>query len=175
MRKHSLKHQLKPFSKTENISINASLKLTKGKIALSFLLKGNLDSYLFPKVEKIQRANELWKATCFELFLANDDEVYYELNFSSSLAWNFYVLDAYRAESKALELEEEPCISFTYKDDECSIVFELESEVLDFEDFKYCNLATILLTRENERRFWAIKHLKDAPDFHNKNNFLKIT
>lgn len=104
-------YQLKSFSNIDDISIDASLKLSKEKITLHFLLKGALEAYCFPKAERLERADELWKATCFELFLADEHEVYYELNFSSSFAWNFYVLDAYRGEAKALGFQEIPYIA----------------------------------------------------------------
>jgi hypothetical protein len=148
--------------------------LKKEKIELSFVLRGDIGSYIFPKAQKMRRADELWKATCFELMLANDDEAYYELNFSPSLAWNFYILDSYRGEPKEIAFKEEPHISFSHKNDEFHIVFELESKAINFEKFKYYNLATILLTKEKERTFWTINHFKTQPDFHDKKSFLEI-
>jgi hypothetical protein len=170
-----MENRLKPYNDIDNISIEASFILAKQKIKISFTVQGMLEAYVFPKAQKIQRVDELWKATCFELFLANDEEVYYELNFSSSLGWNFYVLESYREEPKELEFLFVPTIKIEENDNEFRIVFELKSVNLNLEQFKYYNLATILLSKENERTFWAIKHLKTQPDFHDKKSFLKIS
>ena len=167
-------HRLQPHNKIENISIDASLELTKQKIEISFSIKGVLAEYVFPPSKKIQRADEIWKATSFELFLANDAEEYYELNFSSSLAWNFYVLSSYRVKPQELVFEEEPHISYTYKNNEFNIVFNLESKAINFEKFRSYNLAAILLTEKKERTFWTINHLNDVPNFHNKESFKSL-
>ena len=169
-----MKNKLNPYADIKNVQIEASFELTKEKIRISFLLQGDLKSYIFPKKENLQRVDELWKATCFELLLANDDELYYELNFSSS-RWNFYVLDSYRAEPKELEIFVEPNLCVEQKNNEFCIIFELDISALNLEQFNYYNLATILLNENNERTFWAIKHLKTKPDFHDKKSFLEIT
>jgi len=169
-----MKNRLKPHTPTSNLFVDSSLKLTKSKIVLSFVIKGKLFDYTFPKKYKLQRLDELWKETCFELFLAGDDKSYYELNFSPSFGWNFYLLNAYRAEPKELEVLNEPKIKSEKREDEFSIYFELESKNLNFEKFTHYNLATILLTKEKKRTFWAIKHLKDRADFHDRESFLEI-
>ena len=43
------------------------------------------------------RTDELWRSTCFELFLRfDDDERYVEFNFSPSTRWAAYAFDGYR-------------------------------------------------------------------------------
>ena len=170
----SLNNRLHAHSKIEKISIGSSLELTEQKAILSFVVKGALEEYLFPSKSILKRANELWKSTCFELFLANEnEEAYYELNFSSSLAWNFYTLDAYRGEVKELGLLDMPKISVFEEKNEFKILIELPIENL--ENFELYNVACILLNREDERTFWTIKHLKPKPDFHDRASFLRIS
>jgi len=169
-----MKNRLKPHTPISNVFIDSSLKLTKEKIVLSFVVKGLLSEYIFQKKHKLQRLDELWKETCFELLLAGDNEVYYELNFSPSFAWNFYVLQSYRAEPKELEILEEASIKYEKKNDEFRIYFELKVKELNFEQFTHYNLATILLNKEKKRTFWAINHLKEQPDFHDRESFLEI-
>lgn len=166
-------NKLKPHNNIKNINIEATLSLEKHKIKVSFKVKGKLEAYVFAKAKNIQRENELWRISCFELFLANDEDVYYELNFSTSLSWNFYILNSYRVKPKELVFLEEPHLNFEYNNNELYIVFELDSKILDFEKFKHYNLACILLTEE-ERTFWTINPYKDTPDFHNKKSFVKI-
>ena len=167
-------HKLKAHQNIKNISIEASLECTKDKLRVTFVVGGALSDYIFPKPYKLKRADELWKATCFELMLANEDELYYELNFSPSLGWNFYALESYRFEPKELEYFEEPSIFVEKKENLFRIILELESTGFNFEIFTHYNLATILLNKQNERTFWAIKHLKIQPDFHDRDSFLEI-
>ena len=65
---------------------------------------GELDQILFPALaESPSRKDELWKATCFEFFIAIMDQPrYWEFNISPSGDWNVYVMDAYREEAKKI-------------------------------------------------------------------------
>lgn len=169
-----LKNKLQSHGKIKNISIESSLALTEQKIRISFVVKGALDEYVFPSTSTPKRANELWKATCFELFLANEnEEAYYELNFSSSLAWNFYALDAYRGKVEEIELFSMPKIEVFEAKNSFKILFELR--VKNLEKFELYNVASILLNQEHERTFWTLKHLKTKPDFHDREAFLRIS
>jgi len=166
--------KLKPHTSIEKISIEGNLELIAEKIRLSFVVQGDLDAYIFPSKSTPKRDNELWKLTCFELFLANEnEEAYYELNFSPSLAWNFYYLSAYRSEVEELKLLNSPKIECFEAKNVFKIVFELAIENL--EKFELYNVACILLNKENERTFWTIKHLNSQPDFHDKASFSKIS
>ena len=165
---------LKPHTKIENISIEGNLVLREQKIRLSFVVKGALDEYIFPSKSIPKKANELWKSTCFELFLGNEkEETYYELNFSSSLAWNFYYLSTYRGEVEELTLLNSPKVERFEAKDEFKILFELSVE--NVEDFELYNVACILLNKEHKRTFWTIKHLNSQPDFHDKASFSRIS
>ncbi len=165
-----MKSNLQPYGDIDNITVEARVELDERKLFISFILHGKLDDYLFPKKSKPKRANELWKATCFELFLANsNEESYYELNFSSSLAWNFYYLKHYRAEVKEVKLLNEPIIEVF--EEESSFKIELQLEGFGFEKFDSYNLASILLNKKNERTFWAMEHPKEKANFHQRKTF----
>ncbi len=156
------------------LDIESIFIIKEKRVKISFFIKGLLAEYVFPLKSEKKRANELWKATCFELFLANSTkEAYYELNFSSSLAWNFYYLSGYRAEVKELQNISNPKIEVYKSDNKFKIVLEMEVENL--KEFDSYNVACIVLNKKNERIFWSVHHHLNRPDFHNKNNFLKIT
>ena len=164
---------LQPYGNIDDINVEVIFHLQENKLFISFTVKGKVDEYYFPATSKPQRANELWKATCFELFLADSKaETYYELNFSSSLAWNFYALKHYRAEVSEVKLLNDPIIQ-VFEENE-SFKIELELEGFDFSKFDICNLTCILLTKENERTFWSSKKMDEKPDFHDRKYFLQI-
>lgn len=170
-----MQNELVSHREASNLRVTTTVHLNQKSIALSFLIKGELEGYSFPPEAKQRRANELWKATCFELFLANSKhEAYYELNFSSSFSWNFYRLSAYRAELEEMALLSSPKIEIMRKEDEVQVFFELALEAGFLAQFDLYNVAVVLLKKENERGFWSLKEMREAPDFHCRENFLEI-
>jgi len=170
-----MQNELVSHREASNLRVTTTVHLNQKSIVLGFVIKGELEGYSFPPEAKQRRANELWKATCFELFLANSKhEAYYELNFSSSFSWNLYHLSAYRAELEEVALLSSPKIEVLSKEDEVQVFFELELEVGFLAQFDRYNVAVVLLNKENKRRFWALKEMREAPDFHCRENFLKI-
>ncbi len=167
-----MKKILLPHTLIDDITVSSILNTIGKKLTLTFTVKGALENYIFPKEEPIKRKNELWKATCFELFLANaNKDEYYELNLSPSLAWNFYCLEHYRAEVKEVVSLVEPTITVSRGQGRYEISFGLEG--LDLKQFDSCNLTAILLTQEGERTFWSLEVMEDSPDFHNRAYFVK--
>ena len=168
-----MKHFLKPYSKKNELTIEGILTLSSNKISLHFKITGVLKNYQFPQIDKLKRANELWKATCFELFLANSKtKIYYEINISPTLHWNIYRLETYRAEPKELIVSSEPLIEIREDEESYEIDFELECKELNLAEFDQYNLAVILLNIENEREFWAVNLVGESPDFHDRGRFI---
>lgn len=167
-----MKHFLKPYSKKRELTVEGTLILNSNKLSLHFKISGALKSYSFPKKEKLKRANELWRATCFELFLANSKtKIYYEINISPTLHWNIYRLETYRAEPKELIVSSEAIIKIREDEQSYEINFELECKELDLAEFDQYNLAVILLNNQNEREFWTIRPMGKSPDFHDRDGF----
>ena len=168
-----MKHLLKSYSKSTDVSVESRVTLTKEKILLHFKVKGKLEAYQFSQKEKIKRANELWRATCFELFLANSKtQSYYEINISPTLSWNIYYLEKYRAKPKEIAISSKPMIVTREDLQSYEIEFELECKELDLTKFDQYNLAVILLNKSNEREFWAINPVGKSPDFHDRGGFV---
>jgi len=169
-----MQKKLIPHSLIEDIVITSTLDLKADSLKLSFLLEGALVNYAFSSSQMPKRANELWKATCFELFLANSKkDEYYEFNISPSLAWNLYHLSTYRAEPKEVELLVEPVIKITKENGCYRVDFELKGFALS--SFDRVNLTAILLTKEGERTFWSLKKMQGSPDFHERGYFISLS
>jgi hypothetical protein len=106
--------KLIPFSPTpDDLSVQAEIRIEGTELHARYVVSGsgikNLhapkqtsSSFEGPgnrpeKSIRPQRADELWKTTCFELFLSVSGQGdYYELNFSPSGNWNAYHFDSYR-------------------------------------------------------------------------------
>jgi len=153
----------------EEIEIKATLAIRDKNIKGSFKIAGELENYLFDKPQKQSRKDELWKRTCFELFLANNDKPnYYELNMSPSSEWNFYHFSDYKQEMKEEKNISNPSIhcSKVPKGYLFSFEFELYTNVV--EDNFILNLAVILLDRQGIRHFYSIHRRSENVDFHDK-------
>src|SRR6202035_378030 len=65
--------------------------LDSERLALTFELDGELARLRLPEDEPPRRAHELWRHTCFEVFVRVAAEPrYLEFNFAPSCAWAVY-------------------------------------------------------------------------------------
>ena len=76
-----------------------------GRCVLDFIVGGPPEALALPDAAEPVRADELWRTTCFELFLRRPgSEGYLEFNFSPSGQWAAYAFDGYRAGRRNLEI-----------------------------------------------------------------------
>ena len=68
-----------------------------GSLMLTFCLVGDISSLSIPESRSSQRAEHLWRHTCFEAFvMAGEGPEYLEFNFSPSGEWAVYEFRGYR-------------------------------------------------------------------------------
>jgi hypothetical protein len=76
-----------------------------GYWAIEFVVAAPPAALKLPAAVPPERADGLWRATCFELFLRDpDDDSYLEFNFSPSGQWAAYHLDDYREGMRPLDV-----------------------------------------------------------------------
>ena len=112
------------------------------------------------------RANELWQATCFEMFLMPDGgEAYSEWNFSPSERWNAYDFSEYRDGMIERDSPREP--SCTMRLGSSFAIFDASVPTAALPSGESAMGLTCILEEEGGiKSFWAIAHGKDQPDFH---------
>jgi hypothetical protein len=115
------------------------------------------------------RTDELWKTTCFEAFLAIEGEPHYlEFNFAPSSQWAAYRFDDYRLNGTDLVLESAPVIGL----DLGSSHFALEADLRLPPEWRGRKLSVGLSVVAEEpsgiKSYWALKHNKSEPDFHDR-------
>ncbi len=80
-----------------------------GKLVLQYRTTGIPKFPPLPPVEAMtesMRGDELWRHTCFEVFIRPlAGEAYYEFNFSPDLQWAAYRFDGYRRKRSDVEIE----------------------------------------------------------------------
>ena len=154
----------------KNIVIEASLEVEQKRVKVEYKITGELNNYIFEQPSKQQRANELWKATCFELFIAPKEELnYWELNISPSTKWNLYAFDNYKEHMREEKNISIPNIKITQKEDTYLISCELNLGMEGFSpEQSNFNLTVILLDKNHVRHFYSINRKDGIVDFHNR-------
>lgn len=110
------------------------------------------------------RADELWKATCFELFLSDGSPAYLEFNFSPSGRWASYGFGSYRGEAVQPELSMQPEI----RTERGAEIFLLTAYVASDDVRSATRLGVSAIVEEEGGRlsYWALAHPDGRPDFH---------
>jgi hypothetical protein len=144
------------------------LMTDRNQAEFRFLVKGaNLS---LPEWASPGRADELWRSTCFELFLRPAaSHGYFEFNFSPSTKWAAYEFDSYREGRRDLALSQDPMV---YREPEppSDASYMLEAEV-DFSDVPavalLMGLCAVIEETDGTKSYWALAHPPgDKPDFH---------
>ncbi|MEO6386974.1 MAG: DOMON-like domain-containing protein [Croceibacterium sp.] len=112
------------------------------------------------------RADELWRTTCFELFLKpKGSDAYCELNLSPSERWNAYNFDHYRDGMRERPFPREP---------ECTMrlgsTFAIFDAAIPVDGLpagpSAMGLCAIIEEQGGVKSFWALAHPEAKPDFH---------
>jgi hypothetical protein len=119
-----------------------------------------------PELGPVRRADELWKHTCFELFVRPEgSEGYYEFNFSPSGAWAAYRFTGYREGMAELPLGV-PAIEWWGGEMRAAV------DLSGLPDGDWCVGVTAVIEESGGKRsFWSLAHPPGKPDFHHEANF----
>lgn len=112
------------------------------------------------------RANELWKATCFELFLRPEgQDGYVELNLSPSERWAAYDFSSYREGITQRPASREPECTMRLGSSFAIFDAAIPRDVLPSLPAAV-NFACVLEEAGGTISYWAIGHSETKPDFH---------
>ena len=122
---------------------------------------------VLPKLAGKQRRDELWRTTCFELFLQpGEGPAYTELNLSPSEAWNAYDFDDYRQGMRHRQVDRQPVL--TMRPGSSLAIFDaaIPREMLPTLPCAM-GLTAVIEEEGHTLSYWSLSHSADnAPDFH---------
>jgi hypothetical protein len=161
-------------------SIRAQISWRSGVLKVSYLLEGDLERLRVPDRQRPRFADELWRHTCFEMFVARKDEAgYHEFNFSPSSEWATYVFVRYRervAPGRSVELADmDPHVIVRRFVGKLELDAEVELERLGsgFTDGKLVlGLSAVVEEVDGSLSYWALHHPGAKPDFHHPDAFV---
>ena len=138
-------------------------------LSLTYALGGDVDRIRIPPVGRPERAEDLWRHTCFEAFLkAPGEEGYLEFNFAPSGDWAAYRFDSYRAGRTELDIPP-PSIGGHHGGD--LLVGFVSLEGLPSNRFWRIGLSAVVEDEEGRLSYWALAHPPGDPDFHHPDCF----
>jgi hypothetical protein len=184
LQRHSPEHgrgSQREHGPLRTITVSGSLTST-GRLALSYLLRGDLAQLQLPEPAGDApgsgvRRDELWRHTCMELFARGDDAPgYLEFNFSPAGDWAAYGFDAYRAGRRDLEAHD--CSTrMQRRGDELQLHFSLSVPLLApgaGVTSWHLGFAAIAAQRDGTLSYWALRHPRQQPDFHDPAGFSHV-
>jgi hypothetical protein len=159
-----------------NLTVSGTVDRQKNMFCVQYTLAGDLEEiFLPPSISSPARKDELWRTTCFELFIAvKESPQYWEFNMSPSGDWNVYVMDAYRqlnmrpeARIPGLQFQvqkEMHCLSLT-------AAIDLNS-IIGSEKALEAGITTVIQEDTYRETYWAMVHPQANADFHLRDSFV---
>jgi len=143
------------------LSIDAELQRMDGGAVAIFRVRGDISRLVIPRPSTPARAEDLWRTTCFELFVAGNGTSYREFNFSPSGQWAAYEFTGYRegrtdtpASVETEIYQEKNELQFSAK------------IVAEFQNPAHVGLTAVIEETDGIVRYWATSFAPGEPDFH---------
>ena len=162
-------HPLTPCAALERVEVEV-VRPSAAKLTLTYAAIGAISDVRLPLLATPTRADDLWRATCFEAFLRDSEsDAYLEFNFSSSGEWAAYRFGGYRAGMSRASGIAQPVIETRAAADR----FELRA-LVDLGGFTPGPLALSAVIEEagGVKSYWALAHPEGKPDFHHSAGFI---
>ena len=147
------------------------------EINVAYELEDGSNEVMWPRPSIMGFHDELWRTTCFELFLVlPESQSYIEFNFLPSTQWSAYKFESYRGEKTPIHDVE--FSKFSASGHEARRRFNAEFSVpngtLGNEQAGYrAGLAAVIEERCSNLSYWALTHPTARPDFHHEQGFTK--
>ena len=159
-------------------SIEATVSLPDdGSLALACVLCGRTDALDIPEPRLPAFRDELWRRTCFEVFLKSDaGPAYLEFNFSPSGEWAAYGFDDYRVRN-AWRPDGEATSVFERRGDRLGLTARVPPAFLakaaGSRQWRIA-LSAVVQSSDGRLSYWALRHPAGKPDFHHPQAFAAV-
>jgi hypothetical protein len=168
------RHPDTPVSPVELIEVDA-LREKNGEVTFFFVAFGKSGDVRLPRRRREpHREDELWRHTCFEVFLAPlTGELYYEFNFSPSRAWAAYRFDSCRTGMARPEIDA-PRVQSKALRSKFGVTAALGlaslPELMPLENWRI-GISAVIEAEDGGISHWALAHPPGKPDFHHPDCF----
>jgi hypothetical protein len=168
-------HRTTPCEDVRAFHVHA--RRTRTALELDFRLDGKISCICLPPPSGPPDFVELWRHTCFEVFIATEGRAaYHEFNFAPSREWRAYAFRAYRDLDPAPPAykSRSPILAARATDNR----FELDVRVI-LGDLSPAHsnsplrvgASAVIELRNGSLCYWALHHPVGKPDFHHADTF----
>ena len=154
-----------------SIEVDVS-RVAPAELSLRYRVAGTIADLQQPEPAPPIRTDELWRHTCFEVFLQLGNG-YCEFNLSPSSQWAAYSFTGYRSGMVALDIPA-PAIRAEIGEDELVLRTLIDLSVLQASEAEaswQLGLATVIEQKDGRLSYWALNHPAGQPDFHHRDCF----
>jgi hypothetical protein len=156
-------HPDTPSSAIDRIEVDVERR--EEFVWLRYAVYGDVGRVRWPEAAEPERADDLWRRTCFEVFVPTDDG-YREFNLSPSGAWASYGFAGYRS---GMAIAQERAQMLELEATEAWIVQEALIETPP--DAIRIGLSAVIEDIDGGISCWALAHAPGKPDFHHPDSF----
>jgi len=165
-----------PAAQIPSIEITGKVARQDNVLSIHYSVQGEIDNILLPvQSDTPARKHDLWKATCFEFFVAAKKQPeYWEFNLSPSSDWNVYAMDAYRQVNMREEIAFQQ-LPFQFRKTNAELLLDISldlSFIVRPEQGIQLGITAIIQTRDAIETYWALAHPAAQADFHLRESFL---
>ena len=140
-------------------------------MTLHYAVSGEIGAILVPPQRPTTRTDNLWKHTCFEVFIATGSHLpYREFNLSPSSEWAAYQFNSYRKSSGNLEVSTPPKITTSKTASLLELNAEIETGLSDSAPWRLA-VSAVIEEKSGAKSYWALTHPQPKPDFHLPESF----
>lgn len=159
---------LHPESRCEALRSIAVEAAREGEtLRLRYVAAGAIGGLVVPEPAAPERADGLWRHTCFEAFVrAPGCAAYEELNFSPSGRWAAYRFEGYRQGMTLAALA--PAIETVRGEERLSLAATVH---IPAPGPWRLGLSAVIEEKGGRKSWWALAHPPGAPDFHHEDCF----
>ena len=167
-------HPSSPTHVARGITVTARIG-GAGKLAVTFTLDADMTQVQLPPARRPGRGDELWRHTCFELFVGLPDrEAYCELNFSPSGEWAMYGFVGYRRGMTPIDVRRPPRVAV--RSTPRGLVLEAITHLDELPMPEpgsplRAGAAAVIEETDGALSYWALAHPSALPDFHHRLGF----
>lgn len=171
-----MRHALRPHPNSRVAAgtvVEAAVERRQGVLALLYVVTGK--DLLLPPLVAPTRIDELWKHTCFEVFVRPPSGAgYYEFNFAPSTQWAAYRFTDYRTGMNVVGPIMTPDFLVRFSDGR----FEIEASIklgglpdLPPDAPWKIGLSAVIEDITGSLSYWALTHPMGKADFHHPDCF----
>ena len=162
-----VRHPDTPSHAVKAVTAQAT-RTAEGKLALSYVLRGDIRAVQIPAPGPARIGWKLWRHTCCELFLRQKSaHAYQEFNFSPSGEWAAYAFTRYREGAPLADESMNPQIAVRPDDEQ----LELSALVHAPPGALMLGLSVVVEEESGALSYWALRHTPGKPDFHHADAF----